>query len=286
MFHNSTNLFFRSSDIAFLTKHKKELLISPILEPFLGVKVLPVDGFDTDTLGSFTRDVKRVDNQLETARKKARIGMELGKTRMGIGSEGSFTMDPYFGYLSWNTEMVVFIDDVHDLEIVGLAEGPAKVLQTIGQSYKEIEKIATNFGFPDYHMILRPDTDDNPNILKNISTLEQLEDGVRQCLQISRDGVVHIENDLRSYACPSRQEMIKLATINLLLKMYSLCPQCNRPGYWVTEVKNGLPCVHCHFPTSLVKSQIFSCQKCGFSKEIERTDIEFADQENCGYCNP
>lgn len=89
MYPNSTNFFFRSGSTAFLTKHRKESLVAPILEPFLGVRLLHVDGFDTDALGTFTRDVKRVDSQLDTARKKARIGMDLGGTRMGIGSEGS-----------------------------------------------------------------------------------------------------------------------------------------------------------------------------------------------------
>lgn len=286
MFPNSSNLFFRSGDIAFLTKHQKEAIIAPLLEPFLGVRVRRVDGFDTDLFGTFTRDIKRVDSQLDTARKKACKGMELAKTRMGIGSEGSFSMDPYYGLAPWNVEMLVFVDESHGLEIVGVAEGPAKVLQTSCRSTEDIVLIAKEFGFPEDHMILRPDTVDNPVIIKNISTIEQLECEARRCFDLSKNGIVHIENDLRAFACPSRQGMIKLAAMNLLLKMHSLCPACNTPGYWVTENKKGLPCVSCRFPTDVLRAQVFSCRKCGFSKEILRTDLEFADQGSCNFCNP
>ncbi len=286
MFPNSTNYFFRTGEIAFLTKHKKESLVAPILEPFLGARLLHLEGFDTDTLGTFTRDVKRVDSQLETARKKARIGMDLGRTRMGIGSEGSFSTDPYFGFLSWNIEMLVFIDDLHELEIVGVAEGPVKLLQKTGGSIEEIVKLAVEFGFPGNHVILRPDSGESPDFIKDIATLDQLKDGIDRCLGMSRSGLVHIENDLRSHAFPARQEMIKTAVVNLLLKMHSLCPVCNTPGYWVMETKKGLPCVHCRFPTDVLKSQVYSCRACGFSKEIERSDLEFADQGSCNYCNP
>lgn len=286
MFPNSTSLFFRSGDISFLTKHKKELLVAPLLEPFLGVKVLRVDGFDTDLFGTFTRDVKRIDSQLETARKKARKGMELAKTRRGIGSEGSFSMDPYYGLAPWNVEMLLFIDDIHDLEIVGIAEGPAKVLQASCRSTEEIKQIAYEFGFPGNHIILRPDTEDNPDFIKNISTMEQLENGARRCFHLSKTGLVHMENDLRSYACPARQEMIKLAAMNLLLKMHSLCPACNTPGYWVTDNKKGLPCAACRIPTDVLQAQVFGCRKCGFSKEIVRADLKFADQGSCNICNP
>jgi len=53
----------------------KERVIAPVLEPALGCQIELVDGFDTDQLGTFTRDIPRDGTQLEAARKKARIGM-------------------------------------------------------------------------------------------------------------------------------------------------------------------------------------------------------------------
>ena len=41
--------------IALLTQHGKERVIAPRIEPALGCVVEHVTGFDTDTLGTFTR---------------------------------------------------------------------------------------------------------------------------------------------------------------------------------------------------------------------------------------
>ena len=63
--------------VVLLTQHGKESLLAPLLGQSLGWAVERVDGFDTDTLGSFTREVDRPGSQLEAARTKARTGMAL-----------------------------------------------------------------------------------------------------------------------------------------------------------------------------------------------------------------
>ena len=73
---------------AFLTQHGKERVVAPTLEAALGCKVSLVTGYDTDLLGTFTRDIARAGSQIEAARKKARIGMELAGLPLGLASEG------------------------------------------------------------------------------------------------------------------------------------------------------------------------------------------------------
>ena len=46
---------------AFLTQHGKEKVVAPTLEAMLGSKVSHVTGYDTDLLGTFTRDIPRID---------------------------------------------------------------------------------------------------------------------------------------------------------------------------------------------------------------------------------
>ena len=43
--------------IAFLTQHGKEQVVSPILNKALGCQIERVSGFNTDELGTFTRDM-------------------------------------------------------------------------------------------------------------------------------------------------------------------------------------------------------------------------------------
>lgn len=80
--------------VALLTQHGKEAVLGEVLGEALACKVERIEGFDTDTLGTFTRDIARVGNQLEAARRKARIGMQLSGLPIGLASEGSFGPDP------------------------------------------------------------------------------------------------------------------------------------------------------------------------------------------------
>lgn len=286
MYPNSVNLSFRHSPVAFLTQHGKEQIVAPVLEPFLGTTVVRADGFDTDTLGTFTREIKRPDTQLETARKKARLAMELTGAKIGLGSEGSFDRDPVCGFIPWNIEMLVLIDLKHDLEITGIAEGPVSLLDCVCLSIDAALDRAAGAGFPEQGVILRPDSAENPFFQKNIQTPEHFRMAAQLCLQRSTEGKIHVESDLRANACPARREMIRLAAVNLLLKMHSRCPSCDSPGYWVSAIKTGLPCSSCRFPTGVLKAQVYSCLKCGYVKEIARIDTTAADPGMCSLCNP
>ena len=97
---------YQGQMIALLTQHGKEKVIAPVLEPALGCQVVRVEGFDTDSLGTFIRDMARVGSQLDAARRKAQVGMELSGCPVGLASEGSFGPDPFTGMFSWNIELL------------------------------------------------------------------------------------------------------------------------------------------------------------------------------------
>ena len=53
------NAIYKDSSVALLTQHGKEKVITPILAAAIGCDVVLVTGFDTDQLGTFTRDIPR-----------------------------------------------------------------------------------------------------------------------------------------------------------------------------------------------------------------------------------
>ncbi len=75
---------FKGRTLLIATKHRKEQVISPILEEALGVKCIVSENIDTDVLGTFTGEVERTNSPLETARMKCELA-----------SEGSFGSHPY-----------------------------------------------------------------------------------------------------------------------------------------------------------------------------------------------
>lgn len=123
------NAIYKDSSVALLTQHGKEKVVAPILAAAIGCEVALVTGFDTDQLGTFTRDIPRAGTQIEAARKKARIGMKLANLPLGLASEGSFGPDPFTGLFSLNIEMMVWIDDTLGIEVVGLPRvGPTSLI--------------------------------------------------------------------------------------------------------------------------------------------------------------
>ena len=131
------NLRLSRSTVALLTQHGKEKVIAPVLAELLGCRVEKVEGFDTDLLGTFTRDIAREGSQLDAARKKARIGMELSGLSIGLASEGSFGTDPFTGMLPWNRELLIWIDDRLGIEVIANSAGKTNFSHRLVESWEE-----------------------------------------------------------------------------------------------------------------------------------------------------
>ncbi|MDE1999997.1 MAG: hypothetical protein KGI52_13855, partial [Burkholderiales bacterium] len=195
---------YAGQTIALLTQHGKETVIAPVLEPILGCVVQRIDGYDTDQLGTFTRDTPRPGTQLEAARRKARVGMELSGLPVGLASEGSFGPDPFTGLFPWNVEMLVWIDDRLGIEVVGMAQGPAQGGHVQTGDWAAVEAFAEEEGFPAHQLVMRPQDQDDPRLLKGIADWDQLKQGFDTCLAQSSNRQVFVELDLRAFANPTR----------------------------------------------------------------------------------
>ena len=277
---------YRGRRAAFLTQHGKERIVAPVLEGFVGCLVERVGGYDTDLLGTFTRDIPRAGTQLEAARHKARIGMELSGLPVGLASEGSFTRDPFTGMFPWNIEFLVFLDDLLGLEVVGMAQGRANSAQVLAAGWEDAERFAHAVRFPEHYLVLRPDGDDDPRIRKGIADWSGLKTAYEEAAARSSSGRVFVEVDLRAYANPTRLINIRLAAVDLGRRLASLCPVCRTPGFWVVEVIAGLPCQACGAPTREARAEVRGCVKCGHRVTRDREDLAQADPARCDICNP
>ena len=112
---------YQGARLALLTQHGKERVVAPRLRDVFGAELVVVRDFDTDTLGTFTRDVPREGTQLEAARRKAKLACELGGVFVGLGSEGAFVPGP-FGFGTWNVELVVLLDEALGLNCTWYAD--------------------------------------------------------------------------------------------------------------------------------------------------------------------
>lgn len=277
---------YAEQKVAFLTRHGKEQVVAPVLEEGLACMIEHVTAFDTDQLGTFTRDTPRFGTQLEAARRKARIGMTLAGTSLGLASEGSFGPDPFGGLLPWNIELLVWIDDVLGIEVVGTAQGAGRCDNIRVGDWDALEAFAVRAGFPQHHLVLRPQSRDDPRIRKGIADWSHLRASFEQCLAQSDDRQVFVETDLRAFANPSRMQIIEQAARDLIRQIRSCCPVCGSPGYRVAARQPGLPCAACGLPTTNYRTEVWECVRCRHQVEQARLDCAVTSPMYCSYCNP
>ena len=277
---------YAESRVALLTQHGKEGVIASVLDMALGCRVERVSGYDTDLLGTFTRDIPRAGMQLEAARKKARIGMELSGLPLGLASEGSFGPDPMVGMFPWNVEFLIWIDDERGLEIVGVAQGKANFSHLLAADWTAAEAFARQAGFPEHYLVVRPEGENDPRIRKGIAAWPDLEAAFVRASEQSANRRVFLETDARAHANPTRMDNIRLAAEDLAKKLCSLCPACGTPGFWIVERVDGLPCADCGAPTRETRAEVHGCLKCAHRLTREHTDRQSADPGRCDYCNP
>jgi hypothetical protein len=281
----STTYDYRDQSVALLTQHGKEKVIAPMLAELLGCSVEKVNGFDTDLLGTFTRDIAREGSQLDAARKKARIGMELSGLSIGIASEGSFGSDPFTGMLPWNRELLIWIDDRLGIEVIANSAGKTNFSHHVVESWEEAADFARSAGFPEHHLVVRPEDENHPELRKGLADWPSLEGAVTWALNFAPNRRAFVETDMRAFANPTRLENIRLAAEDLARRLASHCPACASPGFALAGQLRGLPCEDCGTPTTQAKADIHHCVRCAHEVLVER-ELEYASARYCSYCNP
>jgi hypothetical protein len=278
--------FFAERVGVIATMHQKEKVIAPLLEKELGIQTIVPSNLNTDTFGTFTREIKRQGTQVEAARLKAEKALLITNKTLAFASEGTFGPHPALSYLPCNLEIILLLDQVNNLEVIGqeLSTETNYNYQTI-TTLKEAENFAAKVGFPQHGLMVRIDTS-TKEIIKGITTEAALKEAVASALKKSPNGI-QLETDMRAMYNPTRMKNIEKATRDLIQKLQQLCPNCSYPGFDVAEYKKGLPCAICNFPTTVTLAEIYQCKNCNFRQEVLfPSSLEKADPAQCLYCNP
>lgn len=279
-------MIFKGRKLVIATMHKKETVIAPILENYLGVKCVTSNQLNTDSYGTFSGEIERNLSPLEVLRKKCFTAMDLENCDLAIASEGSFGCHPLYPFTQADEEFVMFIDQRNTLEIV---ERELSVNTNLNASYlnnvDDVLDFAEKCQFPSHALILKNQETGYVYLEKGITSKERLIDCFNECFSIH--GTVFIETDMRALFNPSRMKVIEKATEKLCVKINSKCPNCLFPGYSVQRVLSGLPCNSCSLPTKSTKAFVYQCLSCLY-EEIEEFPHGkiLEDPMYCDFCNP
>ena len=277
---------FQGRNLLIATKHEKEKVIAPILESQLGVKCFVASEFDTDELGTFTGEIERKGDPITTARNKCLIGMDLMDCDLAIASEGSFGSHPTIFFAPADDEFLLLIDKKNNIEIsVRELSLETNFNGTEIKTKEELQEFATKSNFPSHGLILRKSKEELEEITKGIIDEKLLNSTFFKL--IKNYGTAYIETDMRAMFNPSRMKVIEKATLKLVKKIKSVCPNCKTPGFGIVDRKVGLPCNQCRFPTKSTLSYLYNCQKCNYKKEEEFPNgKQTEDPMYCDICNP
>jgi hypothetical protein len=277
---------FLNRKLLIATKHNKEEVIAPLFEQQLGVSCFVTDVFDTDTLGTFSGEVQRKDDALSTLRNKCLLAMERNNCELVIASEGSFGAHPSVFFAPADEEFIMLVDKRNQLEIV-VRELSMDTNFSASKitSQTELLEFASRAQFPSHGLIMKPSENNYSRVVKGITNHDELKKNFEE---FKNDfGSVYVETDMRANFNPSRMKVIENTAKKLLEAVQSKCPNCEFPGFVVTDALPGLPCSWCNCATRSTLCFLYTCKKCEFTKEVfyphEKTK---EDPAYCDFCNP
>lgn len=282
---SKTRLFY-NRPLLIVTKHHKNNVMAPILEKELGVHCLVSTKLDTDLLGTFSGEIERKKDALNTLRDKCLLAMELEGYDLAVATEGSFGNHPTVFFAPANEELILLMDKKNKLEIIERVLSLETNFKTLKvDSVDALHEFLNQVKFPSHGVIIKNKEKNWTFIQKGIQSKTQLMT-IYNAL-IHNNESVYLETDMRAHYNPTRMNIIKQACEKLVKKIQSTCPNCESPGFGVTQVEAGLKCESCRMPTRSTAAHIYQCQQCGFEEKVAFPNGKTTeDPMYCDFCNP
>ena len=174
----------QSRKLVIATMHGKESVMAPLLEKELGVQCMVSQEFNSDSFGTFSGEVKREKDALDTARMKCYAAMDAAGCDLAVASEGSFGPHPIYFFAKADDEIVLFVDRKHGIEI--WARELSTQTNFNGKEVKSTDELMSfvqSAGFPSHAFILRESSSGVDCMYKGINTKELLEDAFNELIQ-------------------------------------------------------------------------------------------------------
>ncbi len=274
---------------ALTTMHGKEQAIARPFEQILSAElVLPV-GIDTDQLGSFTGEKPRIYPPLETAMRKARLGLSRSGLRYGLASEASFGPHPHLPWLPVQHEYLVWLDqEKNQMVCESVVTSNTNYSSIAARSLTaDVLSFLQRVRFPSHALIVRSQQPGLHPVRKGITDPHLLETAIYAAARASGDGMAVIETDMRAHFNPRRMAIIRRLARKLAWRLAQPCPACDSPGFGPLAIEPGLPCAACNTPTILSSAVVHGCGGCGFQQHHSPAHgLHMADPGYCQVCNP
>lgn len=278
--------YFHNKKVVIATQHHKEQVVAPLLRDRLSVVPQVADNLNTDVLGTFSGEIPRLLVPITAMRRKCEMALDWVEADFAIASEGSFGPHPHIPFSACNDEMVMLYEaSTARYWVARELSAHTNFRSAEVTSWNELDEFAVQVGFPSHGLVCRKSTTGSEDIHKGIIDRIQLRHVFEQLMR--KHGRVAVETDMRAMFNPTRMKVIEAATHKLIDVLHNACPNCDFPGFAVTEVVPGLPCEACGMPTRSTRALVYSCQACAATEEKNNPhNRSFEDPMYCDFCNP
>ena len=235
---------FIDRELLIVTKHQKDKVIAPLFKKAFNLNCKPSLNFDTDSFGTFTGEIERLNDPITTLRNKCLLAMESENSDLAVANEGSFGPHSQLFFAPVDNELAIFIDKKYGIEIIA---SETSMDTNFGgrfvNSYEDLLSFANDSKFPSHALILREQEHSNEPLFKGITTQDELKEAYT--FLFKNYGTVFAETDMRAMYNPSRMEVINKVFEKLIGKINCKCPICCTIGFDIVSSKPGLPCSQC-----------------------------------------
>ena len=283
---NDKITLFKDRKLLIVTKHSKEEVLGPIFEKEYKVNIAIPSKFDTDSLGTFSGEIERKENAIDTLRSKCLIALDEEGLDLALATEGSFGNHPTVFFSAANDELIMLYDKQNNIEIVErvLSLETNFDAQEI-HSFNQLEEFLNKIKFPSHAVIVKNRQQNWTKISKGIQNIETLK---KIYYDFTKDQTsCFVETDMRAHYNPTRMKIIKEVGLKLVQKINTVCSNCQFPGFGVVRAEAGLLCSRCKMPTRSISAHIYQCKKCEFEL-IKKYPFEKTTEDPmyCDFCNP
>jgi hypothetical protein len=277
---------FKDRALLIVTKHSKEQVLGPIFEKEYNLSYTIPSKFDTDTLGTFSGEIERKNNALDTLRSKCQMALEVEGLDLALATEGSFGNHPTIFFSPANDELIMLYDKKNNVEIVErIVSMETNFDAQEVNSFSQLEEFVNKIKFPSHAVIVKNSQHNWTKISKGIQDFETLK---TIFFDFTKDqSSCFVETDMRANYNPTRMHIIKEVGLKLVQKINTVCPNCQFPGFGVVRAEAGLLCNQCHLPTRSISAHIYQCNRCEYElKKKYPFKKTTEDPMYCDFCNP
>ena len=282
---------YRGQTVWFATQHGKAQLVQSAMTKIAGIGVRTRLA-DTDALGTFTGEIDRPGDALDTVVGKARLALS-GSTDLALASEGSFFPHPLLPFVATGIEMLAFIDDQREIVVVqrtrpGLTNWSHRDLPA-GAALVVDPQWLSQIGFVD-HSVCVVGLDAAGAICgvpaKGLNDVPALDAATAELARVERVHTIRVMTDMRAHTNPTRQKAITELATSLATRLTRGCPACTQAGWARIGAEPGRRCGGCFTPTERAQSWIFGCAACDHILTRPAPGPPNADPGECPSCNP